>query len=112
MKKFIHALILAVFGYRCLVTWGLLTLAPHVRHLDRGLPGFTSLCIGLRPLVVALFILAAIYCLWVWFRKAERVPSWMGFFAATMGVLVLVALSAMLAAYLPLLAAVNNLPNK
>ncbi len=81
MKKFIHALILAVFSYGCLVTWAILSFASHVRHLDRGLPPFTIFCISLRPLVVALPILAAIFCLWVWFRKAEKVPSWMGFSA-------------------------------
>jgi len=58
--------------------------------------------------VVALPILAAVYCVWVWFRKADRVPPWIGFFAATTGLLVVV-LAAILAAYLPLLGAVNQL---
>ncbi|MGA9451848.1 MAG: hypothetical protein WBW41_10975 [Verrucomicrobiia bacterium] len=30
MKKFIHALILAVFSYGCLVTWAILSFASHV----------------------------------------------------------------------------------
>jgi hypothetical protein len=59
--------------------------------------------------VVALPVLAAVYCVWVWFRKADRVPSWMGFFAATTGLLVVVVLAAILAAYLPLVSAVNQL---
>jgi hypothetical protein len=109
MKKLIHALILAVFGYGCLFASVMLNLAPAVRRANPSLPAFTVLCVSLRPVVVALPILAAAYCLWVWFRKADRVPSWVGFFAATMGVLVVVVLPAVLAAYLPLLGAVNQL---
>ena len=112
MKKFIHALVVAVFGFGCWFTWGILTLAPHVRRADPALPAFTTFCISLRPVVVALPLLAAAYCVWVWFRKADRVPSWIGFFAATTGALVLVTLPAMVAAYLPLLSAVNNLASK
>ncbi len=112
MKKFIHGLVLAVFGFGCWLTWAILTLAPKVRRADPALPGFTRLCISLRPLVIALPILAAIYCIWVWLRKTDRVPSWVGFFAAATGGLVLVTLPALIAAYLPLLAAVNNLASK
>jgi hypothetical protein len=112
MKKFIHAIILAVFGYGCWFTWAILHLAPAVRRADPALPAFTSLCISLRPVLIALPVLAAAYCAWVWFRKADRVPSWVGFFAAAMGVLVMVTLPAMVAAYLPLLSALNHLAGK
>ena len=112
MKKFIHAIILAVFGIGCFFTWGILNLALHVRTDDPTQPAFTVFCGSLRPLLVALPIVAALYCLWVWFRKADRVPSWVGFFATTLGALVLVTLPAMLAAYLPLLRAVNVLAGK
>jgi hypothetical protein len=112
MKKFIHGIILAVFGFGCLFVWGILSLAPAVRRADPMLPAFTVFCISLRPVLIALPALAAAYCVWVWFRKADRVPSWVGFFAAAMGVLVVVTLPAMVAAYLPLLLAVNNLAGK
>jgi len=114
MKKFIHAIILAVFGFGCLCTWGLLGLAPTplIRHLDLSLPAFTVLCISLRPVLMALPAVAAAYCLWVWCRKADRVPSWTGFFAAAMGALVMVTLPVMVAVYLPLLEAMNNLAGK
>jgi len=113
MKKFIHALILVIFGFGCFCSWGILTLlAPYVRHANLLLPGFTILCVSLRPVVIALPIVAAVYCVWVWIRKADRVPSWIGFFAATTGVLVLVTLPTMVAAYLPLLATVNHLTSK
>lgn len=112
MKKLIHGLVLAVFGFGCWFTWAILTLAPHVRRADPALPAFTTLCISLRPLVIALPIIAAIYCIWVWLRKPDRVPSWVGFFAAATGALVLVTLPALVAAYLPLLSAVNNLASR
>ncbi len=113
MKKFIHALILVVFSIACLFLWGILSFAEAVWQAGHALPPLTILCVNCRPLLIALPIVAAIYCLWVWFRKTERVPSWIGFFAATMGSLVVVAFPAMLAAYTPLIAAVNNyLPHK
>jgi hypothetical protein len=113
MKKLIHALVLAVFGFGCWITWAILTLAPQVRRADpAALPAFTRLCISLRPLVIALPMVAVIYCIWVWSRKADRVPSWVGFFAAATGALVLVTLPALVAAYLPLLSAVNTLASK
>jgi hypothetical protein len=113
MKKFIHAIILAVFGFGCLTTWGILKMAPvPLLRREVGLPAFTELCINLRSVLVVLPVLAAAYCVWVWLRKADRVPSWVGFFAAAMGVLVMVTLPAMVAAYLPLVSALNQLPAK
>ena len=106
MKKFIHALVLAVFGLGCFLVWGILHLAGTARVAH--LPGFTTLCISLEPVLVILPVLAATYCLWVWFRKSDRVPSWLGFFATTMSALVLVTLPSLIAAYLPVLAAMNN----
>jgi hypothetical protein len=113
MKKFIHALVLVVFCIGCLSTWLVLTMGAQIWRGDKALPGLTILCLNFRPLLIALPVVAAMYCLWVWFRKADRVPSWIGFFAATMGSLALVAFPAMLAAYLPLLFVVNFcLPHK
>ena len=113
MKKFIHALVLGVFGFGCFFTWVILSVAPLIMHEDWGtLPAFTAFCSSLRPVVIALPILAAVYCVWVWSRKADRVPSWIGFFAATTGALVVVTLPAIFAAYLPLIKAVNHLANK
>jgi hypothetical protein len=108
MKKFIHALILVVFSIGCLSTWLVLSLITNSWLPGKALPGLTILCINFRPLLIALPVVAAMYCLWVWFRRADRVPSWMDFFAATMGSLVLVAFPAMLAAYLPLLSYVAS----
>jgi archaellum biogenesis protein FlaJ (TadC family) len=102
-NKVVHTLILAVFCLDCLFTWAVVSMAPQARCDNRGLPAFTTLCYILRPVLVAIPILAAVYCLWVWCRKGDRLPSWIGFFATTMGFLALVTVPAMLAAYLPLL---------
>ena len=71
MKKFIHALVLAIFGFGCWFTWVILTLAPHIRRTDPSLPGFTIFCVSLRPVVIALPIFGAVYCVWVWFRRGQ-----------------------------------------
>lgn len=107
MKKLAHILVLAVFGVACWFLWAILYLAPHVPHED-SIPDFTLLCFALRPVLIVLPILAAAYCLGILFLKAERLPSWVPFFATTMSVLVLVTLPALVAAYLPLLRAVQS----
>ena len=108
MNKTAHALILAVFCIACWFLWGILTLAPHAAH-GHALPGFTVFCVGLRQGMIVLPSLAAAYCLWIWSRKADRLPSWVVFFATTTSVLVLVTLPTLIAAYLPLIDVVNNL---
>jgi predicted membrane-bound mannosyltransferase len=112
MKKFAHSLVLVVFAIGCLCIWGVLSLLAGFARHGYSFPGFTALLISLRPVLVALPIIAVTYCLWVWFQKADRVPSWIGFFATTMGVLVLVALPAMVAAYLPFLTVLNQVAVK
>jgi hypothetical protein len=107
MNKLAHTLVLAVFGIASWFTYGILTLASRAGH-DEALPAFTTFCVALRPVLIVLPVMAAVYCLWIWFRKTERLPSWVGFFAATMSALVLVTLPTLIAAYLPLIKAVNQ----
>jgi hypothetical protein len=106
MNKLAHILVLAVFGIACGFLWGVLTLASYAGHAMAGhgqaLPTFTTFCIGLRPVMIVLPILVAAYCLWIGFRGAARLPSWVVFFAATMSALVFVTLPTLVAAYLPL----------
>ena len=68
VKKLTHAVILAIFGFNCWVLWGLLGLVPITeRMLLYGRPPlFTTLCISLRPVLIIVPILAAVYCFWVW----------------------------------------------
>ena len=108
MNKIFHSVILVVFIIACGLVWLLMKL-PLLLGPGHPLPGFTQLCVNLRPMIIVLPIVATIYCLWVWFRKAERLPPWTGFFAVLMGVLVLVTLPAVIAAYLPLYDSLNQL---
>ncbi len=111
MNKLLHSVILVVFVIACGLVWLLMKL-PLLLGPGHSLPGFTQLFVSLRPLMIVLPIVAAVYCLWVWFRKAEKLPSWTGFFAVLVGVLVLVALPAVIAAYLPLYDSLNHLAIK
>ncbi|MGA3265667.1 MAG: hypothetical protein ABSE16_02465 [Verrucomicrobiota bacterium] len=104
MKKLAHLLILAVFSIACWFLWVILKLVPPTGH---PMPGFTLLCIALRPVMIVLPVLAAAYCLAILFLKTERSPSWVVFFATTMSVLVLLSLPTMIAAYLPLVQVVH-----
>jgi hypothetical protein len=109
MKKFIHLITLVVFGFACFCIWGVLSLlTPYASHATL-VPAFTTLCINLRAVFIVLPIIATVYCVGVWIRKADRVPSWIGFFATATGVLVTVGLPAMIAAYLPLISALSRL---
>ena len=111
MNKTAHLLILAVFGITCWFLWVILKLAALPAH-GQQLPAFTVLCIGLRPVMIVLPVFATAYCLWVWFRKADRLPSWMVFFAATTSVLVLITVPTLIAAYLPLIAGFDHLASR
>jgi glycerol-3-phosphate acyltransferase PlsY len=86
---------------------------PQMAVHGRQLPAFTRLCMVAGPrLVGGLAILAAAYCLWVWFRKTEARASWVGFLATTMASLVFVLLPTMVAMYLPVIDAINQLGAK
>ena len=111
MNKFIHALILVTFAFACWFEWAMLALSAHVGG-NVPPPAFTRLCIELRPALLVLPCLAAIYCLYIWFRKPNGNRSWINFFAVTMGVLVLVTLPSLTAAYLPLVASINRMALK
>ena len=104
MNKIIHGLIAVFFAFACWCLWGMLTLTASVMlRVSDHPPAFTQLCVGLRPLFVALPILAAGYCLYVWIRKTDIRCSWVPFFAATIGSLVLVMLPTMIAVWLPVI---------
>jgi hypothetical protein len=108
MNKALHAVILAIFTVACSLVWLLMKL-PLLLGPNHPLPGFTALCVSLRPVMIALPIIAAVYCVWVWFRKSDRSPSWTGFIAVLMSVLMLTALPAAVSAYLPLYDSLNHL---
>jgi hypothetical protein len=114
MNKIAHGIVLAFFGTACWFTWGLLHISGGLRfHLQgHALPAYTRLCMGLGPsILTALVAIAAAYCLWVWVGKAASRASWVAFLATTTGALVFVMLLVGVAAYLPLLDALNQLPH-
>jgi hypothetical protein len=113
LNKIIHGVILVCFGWACLCLWGMVNLTFNTyAHMGRLLPAFTQFIYELRSLFWLLPALAAVYCLFVWFRKNSRRHSWVGFFAVMAGVLVVISFSTVLAVWLPLLDFINHLPNK
>jgi hypothetical protein len=112
MNKVAHGVILAFFGMACWFVSVVFKL-PTMLHVGSQLPLFTRLCMEIGPMVVGgLAILATVYCLWVWIRKADSRTSWVAFLATTMAALVFVMLPAIVAIYLPLVAALNHLASK
>ena len=115
MNKLAHGIVLAFFGGACWLVWLLLQL-PRLVRLHGGelqLPAFTRLCMGLGPgVVIGLATLATGYCLWVWLRKAENRSSWVGFLATATAALVFLILPTIVAIYLPLVKALQDLPAK
>jgi hypothetical protein len=104
MNKTIHGLITACFAFACWCLWGMLTLISRITlRVPDYPPGFTELWLRLRPLFVVLPVVAAAYCVYVWIRKTDSRRSWVPFFAAAVGSLVLVMLPTMIAIWLPVI---------
>jgi len=110
MNKIMHGIVLVLFGGACWFVSLLLRLPEMVVQRGHQLPAFSRLCMALGPmLLMGLAIVAAGYCLWVWIRKVENRGSWVAFLATTMASLVIVLLPIMIAMYLPLIDAINQL---
>ncbi len=62
--------------------------------------------------VIGLATLATGYCISIWSRKGGSGASWVGFLATATGSLFLVTLPIVVAIYLPLVNALQNLPTK
>jgi hypothetical protein len=110
MNKLAHGLILLLFGVACVFVWGCFKLPLQIT-IGIGMPAFVRLCMGIGPqLVVAGFLLAAAYCLWVWCRKSDAGHSWVAFLAAATSTVVLLMLPALFAVALALISSVNRMP--
>ena len=106
----IHALILIFFSLGCWFLWGTLKVAIKTGiPTDGQLPAFTRLLISLKDLLAVPPLVAAIYCLFFFLRRENSRTSWVGFFAATAGFLILFALPIAIAVYLPLIDGLNRL---
>jgi hypothetical protein len=114
LNLIIHGLILAFFSIGCWFLWGLLHFPNMVWAATRGtmqLPAFTVLLVGFMPYLIVPPVLAAVYCVYVWFWKSRVSNSWIGFFATTMAVLVLLTLPTLIAVLLPIIAFMNQVPH-
>ena len=104
MNKIIHGLIAVLFAFACCCLWGMLTLISHVLpRVSDDPPAFTELCVGLRPLLIVLPVLAAAYSLYVSIQKAKIRRSWVPFCTATAGSLVTITLPTLIAVGLPVI---------
>lgn len=103
MNKLIHGLITGGLALACWFLWGMLHLTEGYMHrISFHPPAFTQLWIGFQPVFIILPILALAYCVYVWCRKADPCRSWVGFFAATTGALMLTLLPTLIAVWLPM----------
>jgi hypothetical protein len=105
MDKLAHTLVPAVFGLAGYFTWD--SHASIAHRTWRRIARFHHVLRRASTCADCLPAMAAAYCFSIWFRKAERLPSSIVFFAATVSAFVLVTLPTSIAAYLPLLKAVN-----
>jgi hypothetical protein len=110
----IHGLILVFFSIGCWLLWGLLHLPQMTVVATKGLalPAFTQFVVGCGSYLAVPPLLAALYCAYVWIRKSKGRSSWMGFFATTMAVLVLLTLPTLIAVMLPVINFMNHLGAK
>jgi amino acid transporter len=53
-------------------------------------------------------LLALVYCVFIWLRKTNMKCSWIGFFATTIAVLILIALPTLMAVFLPVIDFMNR----
>jgi hypothetical protein len=106
-----HGLVLIFFSIGCLLLWGILHVPDMMVTATQGrqLPAFTRLVTGLgRSFLYVPPLLALVYCLYVWLRKSHAKSTWMGFFACTTTVLILVTLPTIMAVLLPMIDFMNN----
>ena len=115
MNKLVHGLILAFFYAACCLVWMTLQLPLLVRVKGAVVdpPVFTTVCVAWGPWIIAgLAVLATVYCICVWIRKADSRSSWVGFLAVATGALLFVMLPVIIAVYLPLIVALQHLVTK
>lgn len=110
LNLIIHGLILVFFSIGCWFLWGLLHFPQMTATAMRGmaLPAFTRLAVDCGSYLAVPPLLAAVYCGYVWLLKSKGRSSWMGFFATTMAVLVLLTLPTLIAVLLPVIAFMQN----
>ena len=102
MKKITHILITLTFSFACLSLWAMLTAVAKLSpHWTLTLPGFTRLCLGLTPFLVALPVPVVAYCVFALTRKHSTPETGTNFIAWTMAALCLVFFPVLMAVLLP-----------
>jgi len=114
LNMIIHGLILIFFSFGCLLLWTMLHFPQMMVVATKGmaLPAFTRFVMGCGSFLAVSPLLATVYCVYVWVRKSNAKNSWMGFFATTMAVLVLLTLPTLIAVLLPMIAFMHQLVSK
>jgi hypothetical protein len=111
----IHGVILVFFSVGCFFLWTLIQVprmligAGTSERLTR-LPGFTQLLMDWSPYLAVPPSLALVYCLFALSNKFNVKTSWMGFFAATAGVILLLTLPIIMALLLPFISWMDHQP--
>jgi hypothetical protein len=112
----IHGVILVFFSVGCWLLWGL-TLVPRMmgangtdERLTLLIPRFTQLIVDLSSFLIVPPLVALVYCIYTLRRKSNVNISWVGFFAATVGVFLLIAIPIILAVLLPFVSWINQHP--
>lgn len=112
-NRIIHVVILLFFSIGCWFLWGTLKVASMAGvSSSHKLPAFTILLLELKDFLAIPPLVAAAYCVFFFLRKETPRSSWVGFFAATAGFLILLALPVAVAVYLPLIDGLNRLGGK
>ena len=114
LNMILHGLILILFSTICWLFWGILHLPQMLVAALHGrpLPAFTRLVVSCGDFLVVPPLIALVYCVYVWTRKGDAKTSWMGFFAATMAVLMLITVPTLIAVLLPVIDFINQLSTK
>jgi hypothetical protein len=103
LNLIIHGVILVFFSVGCFFLWGVM-MVPRMMVVvlrDPPMPAFTRLLMDYSPFLAVPPLLALVYCLIALSKKTNVKTSWMGFFAATFGAILLLAFPIILAVLLP-----------
>jgi len=101
----IHGVVLVFFSVACWFLWGVLQVPRMLEgsssQLARLIPAFTRLLMDYSSFLAVPPLLALVYCLYALNKKSGAKASWMGFFAATFGATLLLAIPIIIAVLLP-----------
>ena len=108
----IHGVILVFFSVGCWFLWGVMQVPRMMAVMLREppMPAFTRLLVDCSPFLAVPPLLALVYCLYALSRKSNVKTSWMGFFAATFGAILLLAFPIILAVLLPFVDWISRQP--